>query len=102
MHDERCAALTTEDDCIKEGRNAFSDGVCDWVVAEIGECECTSYQDGAMDGERMCQFGNNCAIEALQEGGACPENAVICRISIDTEETAAPNECVDVPEWTKP
>merc|ERR1711879_962091 len=34
MMDERCGKKENEDDCLKEGKSPFSDGICDWVEVE--------------------------------------------------------------------
>ena len=29
---DRCAPIDNQEDCEREGANAFSDGVCDWIT----------------------------------------------------------------------
>jgi len=60
-------------------------------------CTCPSYQSGAVDGQEMCQFGQNCASASNFKTG-CPPNAVTCVLGIpdNTESPKEPASCCDM------
>ena len=43
---DRCAPIDNQEDCEREGANAFSDGVCDWITGtDVDTTEAPSVMD---------------------------------------------------------
>merc|ERR1711973_726238 len=55
---DRCAQITTKEECTDEGRTAMSDGVCDWIASCKDDDAAVEALFGDMLGATRCDSPN--------------------------------------------